>query len=77
MGGRITFEPPLVSNCETYLGCDGKPPAGNYREGTRWRCDDCGRTWAVVEGRDRGVSETIWRLIDLDVAPATPKGDDR
>lgn len=61
MTGRIIFEPPLPTACER-RGCEGKPRADAYRDGTIWECDACGAQWVVWSGAQYNEAFSAWKL---------------
>ncbi len=61
MSGRIIFKPEMPSACDRGQ-CDGKPRAADYRVGTIWECDHCGRQWIVWSGAQYNEPFSAWKL---------------
>ena len=62
MTGKIIYEPPVPTPCDRGA-CAGKPPAEDYRDGTRWQCDDCGAIWEKHSGAQYNEPYDAWRRV--------------
>ena len=62
MSGKIIYEPPVPTPCDRGA-CEGKPEAKDYRDGTRWQCDECGAVWEVYSGAQYNIPYTSWRRL--------------
>lgn len=60
MTGRIIFEPGIPTVCDRGQ-CEDKPPAADYRDGTIWQCDHCGRQWVVWSGAQYNEAFSAWK----------------
>lgn len=62
MSGKIIYEPPRPTACDRGA-CAGMPPAEDYRDGARWRCDDCGAIWEKRSGAQFVVRLAAWMRV--------------
>lgn len=63
MGGRITHVPAPKDDCIRGWGCADKPSPNDYKPGTQWTCDNCGKVWVVVEGAQYNEPYQAWRTL--------------
>ena len=61
MSGKIVYEPPIPCHCD-------RPDPADYKAGTMWACDDCGKWWEVVTAG----SSPYWRVTLPLPGPITP-----
>lgn len=62
MTGKIIYEPPVPTPCDRGA-CEGKPKPENYRDDTRWQCDECGAIWEKYSGAQYNEPYSAWRRV--------------